>query len=69
MIDIELTRYQTYLLYAYMISVVCQIIVLYMLSTFYDEQLLFVTKYAIIYVIFSGLQFMCFLKLIDFTDE
>jgi hypothetical protein len=69
MFNIELTGYQSYLLYAYMISVICQIIVLYILSNYCDDRLVFITRYAIVYVIFSGLQFMCFLKLIEFVDH
>lgn len=64
----ELTVYQSYLLYAYLVGVVTQIVVLYCMSCYYND-LTFIMYYALIYIVLSGLQFLCFLKLIESKED
>lgn len=59
----DLNSYQTYLLYAYMVGVITQIIVLYGFSCYFDN-LTFLMYFALVYIVLAGLHFVYFMKVI-----
>lgn len=60
-----LTDYQRYLFIAYLIGVLSQVLILYVLSVVYCDELIFGHGCAIFYVVFATLQFLLFMKLIE----
>ena len=66
---LDLTTYQKYLIFAYIIGVIIQVIALYILSIIHHDKLSFGSKCAIFYVFFATLQFVLFLKVIEEKGE
>ena len=62
---INLTTYQHCLLIAYAVSVVIQVVSLYLISLYFKQEVEFIMIVAPIYILLSVLQFVCFLKLIN----
>jgi hypothetical protein len=68
MLSTILTIYQQNLLIAYLVGVCTQITTLFIISTYIRDDLKFSPKFAVVYVMFAFMQFMCFLKLIGEKD-
>lgn len=62
---IDLSVYQKYLLTAYFVGIIVQVLALYVLSQIYCDELSFAYSFALMYVIFAVLQFILFMKMID----
>ena len=66
---IQLTSYQKYLLIAYTVGIFVQILLLYIVANHVCNDLEFSATFAIIYIIFSFIQFVSFLKLINQKEQ
>lgn len=66
---IELTSYQSYLLVAYLIGILVQVLALFILSKVYCDELDFGVNFAILYVICATIQFLLFMKLITEKEK
>jgi hypothetical protein len=64
-IMLNLTSYQQCLLIAYATGVMVQVVSLYIISFYFDQEIEFIMIVAPIYVLLAILQFTCFLKLVD----